>query len=62
MRDWELQHFYAVSADFRHSKADRIKTPVVKVRFTPPFQPMAATVCLSNGQLNKIGRTPPAIS
>lgn len=49
MRDGELWQFYEVSADFWHSKADRIKTPVVKVRFTPPFQPMTATVCLSNG-------------
>ena len=49
VREGGLQYFYAVIANFRHSKTDRIKAPVVKVSFTPPLQPMAATVCLSNG-------------
>jgi len=44
-----LQYFYAVIANFWNSRADRIKVPVVKVSFTPPLQPMAATVYLSNG-------------
>ena len=49
VREGGLQYFYAVIANFRHSKTGRIKAPVVKVSFTPPLQPMAATVCLSNG-------------
>lgn len=49
VREGELQYFYAVIANFRHSRADRMKVPVVKVSFTPPLQPMTATICLSNG-------------
>ena len=35
VREGGLQYFYAVIANFRHSKTDRIKAPVVKVSF--PF-------------------------
>ena len=39
---------YSVSPSFGHSKADRMKFPVVKVNFTPPLQSMAVTVCLDD--------------
>ena len=47
--------FYAAISNFDHDKADRMKSLVVKVNFTPPLQSMAVTVCLNDGfmQLNE---------